>query len=69
MNDVIDIRAARLNRGLTQERAASAMGVTRRILFRAEHGSQPKNPADARKIASFYGHQVTDIWPVEAAAA
>jgi transcriptional regulator with XRE-family HTH domain len=68
-NATIDLRADRLNRGLSQQRAADAIGVTRRQLFKAEHGSQPRNPADALKIAEFYGYQVTDIWPIGEVAA
>jgi transcriptional regulator with XRE-family HTH domain len=57
------LRGARLNRGLSLRAAAKEIGVDMHALWRAEHGAVP-NPASAKKIADFYGAQVTEIWPV-----
>lgn len=64
----MNIRAARLNRGLSVERAAAEIGVSRGTLVRAESGEMPQ-PALAKLIADFYGRRVTDIWPHEKEAA
>lgn len=64
MSDV-NIRAERINRGLTIKQAADAMGLRDfKALARAESGSRP-HPLNALKIASFYGYQVTDVWPLD----
>ena len=66
----MNIRAARLNKGLSTRKAAEGIGVTQDLLIRAEAGSMP-HPKNAKLIADFYEVQVTDIWPVperEAAA-
>jgi transcriptional regulator with XRE-family HTH domain len=60
----MDLRAERLNRGLTLEEMAERVGVTRRVLQAAEGGQQPR-PGNALKIADFLGCQVTDVWPIE----
>lgn len=62
---MINLRAERLNRGLTLRAAASEMGVDFKALFRAERGEGTPTPSNAFKIASFYGYKVTDLWPVE----
>lgn len=54
----------RLNRGLSPAAAAADIGISRGTLRRAESGERPQ-VAVAKKIADFYGVQVTDIWPVE----
>lgn len=60
----MNIRAARLNKGLSSREAAEAIGVTQAILLRAE-GGEGVRPRHAKRIADFYGCQVTDIWPVD----
>ncbi len=59
----INLRAERLTRGKSAERMAEAIGVSKRVLLAAEKRVVPR-PESALKIASFYGYQVTDIWPV-----
>lgn len=59
----MNLRAERLNRGLSSRDAAEAMDVTQAILLRAEAGLGVR-PAHAKQIADFYGVLVTDIWPV-----
>ena len=59
-----DLRAARQNQGLTLREAAARIGVDFTAIQRAELGARPF-PANAKKIADFYGVQVTDIWPVK----
>lgn len=69
MSEPISLRAERLNRGLTINEAAEQMDVDRQALMRAEAGKAVPTPANAFKIATFYGHKVTDVWPLEEAAA
>ena len=69
MSDRIDLRELRHNRGLGLEDAAEQIGVHRSILARAESGENRPHPKNAFKIASFYGHKVTDLWPLEDVAA
>lgn len=64
----MNLRAERLNKGLSTRDAAAEIGVTQAILIRAE-GGQGVRPAHAKKIADFYGCKVTDIWPVSDEAA
>jgi transcriptional regulator with XRE-family HTH domain len=61
----VDLRAERLNRGLSARDAAREMGIDTNTLLRAESREITPHPRNAYKIASFYGYQVTDIWPVE----
>jgi transcriptional regulator with XRE-family HTH domain len=58
----------RVNLGLSITLASRAMKVDRRTLERAERG-ESVSPSSAKKIAGFYGLQVTDVWSVEEWAA
>lgn len=60
----MNLLAERLNRGLSLRQAEQAMGVPEQSIRRAEMGLGV-TPANAFKIASFYGCKVTDLWPVE----
>jgi transcriptional regulator with XRE-family HTH domain len=64
----INLTAERLNRGLTLREAAREIGIPPATLQRAESGDGIR-PGSAFKVANFYGYRVTDIWPVEKAAA
>lgn len=59
----MNLIAARLNKGMSPEVAANAIGIARGTLERAEDG-RGIHPGTAKKIADFYGVLVTDIWPV-----
>lgn len=59
-----DLRALRLNRGLSIVDAAKQMGVEPVVLHRAERGISKPRPGNALAIASFFDREVTDIWPV-----
>jgi transcriptional regulator with XRE-family HTH domain len=61
----INLKAERLNRGLSLTAAAEQIEVPLNVLSRAEAGEGQPHPANAKKIADFYGHKVTDIWPLE----
>lgn len=61
---MIDLTAERLNRGLSLTAAAEAMEVPLNVLSRAESGEGKPHPANAFKIADFYGQKVTDVWPL-----
>jgi transcriptional regulator with XRE-family HTH domain len=57
----------RLERGLTLNAAAAQIGVSPDVLRRAELGEVTPHPGNAKKIADFYGHRVTDLWPITSA--
>jgi transcriptional regulator with XRE-family HTH domain len=65
----INLKAERLNKGLSIREAAKEIGVAAPTLGRAEQGATNLHPSNALKIANFYGCKVTDIWPVEEKAA
>jgi transcriptional regulator with XRE-family HTH domain len=56
------LRSARLNRGLSIRQAAHAIGVAQQTFRRLEEG-EPIHPASAKKVADFFGVQVTDLMP------
>lgn len=60
----INLRAERVNRGMSTREASDKIGIARPTLERAEAGEAPR-PRQAKLIADFYGVQVTDIWPVD----
>lgn len=60
MTDVFDPVAARHNKGLTQRAAAKSADVSLQTIQRIEAG-QGAHPANAKKVADFYGVQVTDL--------
>ena len=53
-----------MNRGVTLRLLAEATGVSKATLIRLERGGEP-HATTAKRIADFFGVQVTDIWPVE----
>ena len=59
----MNLRAERLNRGLSTRDAAEQIGVSQAVLLRAEEGLGVR-PAHAKRIADFFGVLVTDLWPV-----
>lgn len=61
----MNLRAERVNRGLSQAAAAKQMGIDVDALARAERGNTCPHPRNAKAIADFYGYKVTDIWPLE----
>lgn len=61
----MNLKAERINRGLSRRGAAREIDVPEQTLRRAERGLGV-HPANAKKIADFYGCQVTDLWPLEA---
>lgn len=63
----VNLKAERLNRGLTTTQVAGEVGCNRATIERAESGATVPRPATAKAIAEFYGHRVTDIWPVDPA--
>lgn len=64
----VDLKAERLNRGLTLDALSAETDVPKSTLARMEGGVSPR-PAVRLKIASYYGYEVTEIWPVEQKAA
>lgn len=62
-----DLTTARLNAGHTQRSLALEIGVGREAIRRLEAG-ESTHPATAKKLADFFGVQVTDLMPVERVA-
>lgn len=65
----VNLKAERLNRGLSLDALAAKTGVPKSTLARAEKGGPQPKASNAFAIADFYGYKVTEIWPVEKAAA
>lgn len=64
----MNLAAERLNRGLSVAAAAAEIGVHRRTLAALERG-ETVNPANAKKVADYFGVLVTDLMPLEPEAA
>jgi transcriptional regulator with XRE-family HTH domain len=60
----VNLQEERLNRGLSLRAAAKKIGIGTDALNRAEQGTMPR-PDSAKKIADFYDHKVTEVWPVQ----
>lgn len=65
----VNLRAERINRGLSATAAAKAIDCDPQVLLNAERGDSVPRPQTAFKIAKFYGYKPTDIWPVDEKAA
>jgi len=63
----IDLKAERVNKGLSLDALAASIDVPKSTLARVEGGSHPRVET-AFKIADFYGYKVTDIWPLDSKA-
>lgn len=61
-----DLQAERLNKGLSIRQLAAEIKVSAASVARAEAG-ESIHPANAKRIADFYGKSVTDIWPLDKA--
>lgn len=64
----VNLTAERLNRGYSIRRLGKEIGVPEQSIRRVERGERV-SPENAYKIAAFYGYKVTDLWPLEDAAA
>lgn len=60
----IDLRSERLNRGFGIRALSREIDVPEQTIRRAEEGLGI-SPANAFKIARFFGRQVTEIWPLD----
>ncbi len=58
------LQEERLNAGKSRAALAREIGVSERVLRLAEIGVTPR-PANALKIADYYGRTVVDMWPPE----
>jgi transcriptional regulator with XRE-family HTH domain len=63
-----DLLAARLNAGLTQRALAKDCGVSLTTIQRLEAGGSA-SPSNAKRVADYFGIQVTDLLPIERQAA
>lgn len=68
MSDRFDLATARLNAGLTQRDLAELTGVPYPTIQRLEAGLGAR-PANAKRIADFFGVLVTDLLPLATGAA
>ncbi len=67
---LFNLRAERMNRGLTVAALAERLDVSRHTIMRIEQGAKPNAPV-ALKIAKWLSAdgdpvKVTDLWPVAA---
>lgn len=58
-----NLRDLRRDRGLTLERAAEQMGISRAALSLIELGRVTPTPPVALRVAQFYELKVSDVWP------
>lgn len=63
----LNLKSARLDRGLTAKDCAAEIGIPDYVLRYAEEGGRPR-PAAAKLIADYFGTTVTVQWPIEEAA-
>jgi ribosome-binding protein aMBF1 (putative translation factor) len=63
-----DLTSARLNAGLSMRGLADAVDVAEQTIRRLEDG-EGVHPANAKKVADYFGIKVTDLLPVEREAA
>ncbi len=59
----LNLAAARLNRGHSIRSLADELGVHQHAIRRLEAGGSI-HPATAKKIADYFGCQVTDLMPI-----
>ena len=59
------LRAWRVQTGQTPTQAAAAIGISATWLSRLETGNGDRNPSLATlgKVASYYGHQLAELFP------
>jgi transcriptional regulator with XRE-family HTH domain len=60
----MNLRAERLRRGMSAAAAAAEIGVTEDVLLWAERTRRRPNPANAERIAAYYGFDVIEQWPL-----
>jgi DNA-binding XRE family transcriptional regulator len=67
VTDTFNLKAARVNRGLSRKSAAKEIGVAEGTLRTLEEGGTA-HPGSAKKVADFFQVQVTDLMPLERVA-
>jgi len=65
----IDLATERLNRGHSIKSLSRELVVHEHAIRRLERGEGGVHPATAKKIADYFGVQVTDLMPIEREAA
>lgn len=61
----VDLKAERLNRGLSLDALSEKTGIPKSTLARIENSGSLPSARTGFAIAEFYGCKVTDIWPVD----
>lgn len=59
----VDLRTERLNRGMSAEAMAAAIGVKPHVVRYVEKTGARPHPANALAIANYFGLTVTEMWP------
>lgn len=65
MTERFDLRAARVNAGLSQRQLADELNVSREAIRRIEDGEGSAHPQTLMRIARRFGVQATDLMPLE----
>lgn len=61
----MNLKAERLNRGLSRAEFGRHVGLSREGVRQLEKNGRQPQAATAKRVADFLGVQVTDIWPVD----
>ena len=61
----LDLKAERMNRGLSLAALSEKTGVPTSTLARIETTDIEPAPKTKLALASFYGFEVVELWPVE----
>lgn len=64
MSDRFDLEEARVNAGHSLRSLADALSIAPATIQRLEAG-ETVHPANAKKIADFFGVKVTDLMPLD----
>lgn len=56
-----ELRAARENRGISQQAAAERAGLSRTVIAQIELGNRPVSPDELAKLAAVYRRPVIDL--------
>lgn len=62
---MINLRAERINRGLSLDDLAERTGVAKSTLARVERRESIPSPRVQYAIATHFGLRPTDVWPLE----
>jgi transcriptional regulator with XRE-family HTH domain len=64
----LNFERERLDRGFSQTKIAKEIGISKSAWGRLENG-ESISPANALKVATYFGLSVTQLWPIDDTAA